>query len=47
MNCAQKLELTVVELDRSIERTGESHDLFPGDTVVLTDAGYVIHKFSE
>lgn len=27
--------------------TGESHDLFPGDTVVMNGDGYVIHKFSE
>lgn len=29
------------------EFTGESHDLFPGDTVVMNGDGYVIHKFSE
>lgn len=34
-------------LDFIDEYTGESHDLFPGDTVVLVKDGYVIHKFSE
>lgn len=34
-------------LDFIDEFTGESHDLFPGDTVVSVEEGYVIHKFSE
>lgn len=34
-------------LDFIDEFTGESYDLFPGDTVVMNGDGYVIHKFSE
>lgn len=34
-------------LDFIDQYTGESHDLYPGDTVVMNGDGYVIHKFSE
>lgn len=29
------------------EHTGDTHELYPGDTVVMTEKGYTIHKFSE
>ncbi len=36
-----------IVLDFIDEYTGKSHDLFPGDTVVMTEEGYTVHKFSE
>ncbi|ABY63086.1 hypothetical protein ST201phi2-1p258 [Pseudomonas phage 201phi2-1] len=41
------VECDYAVLDFIDEYTGESHDLYPGDTVVMNSDGYVIHKFSE
>ena len=40
-------ECDYVVLDFIDAETGESYDLYPGDTVVLGGDHYVIHKFSE